>query len=68
MISRRRDTSGNAPDAQVPRDRAISAALLGYALRRPAVAALTDGRCSGAFAPEATVAARRANTPELSVL
>jgi hypothetical protein len=44
------------------------AVLLGFALRRSAVAALTEGRCSGAFAPEATVAARRANTPELSLL
>ena len=37
------------------------------ALRRPDVATLTDGRCSGGFTLEATVAARHANTPELSV-
>jgi dihydroxyacid dehydratase/phosphogluconate dehydratase len=41
--------------------------LLGCALRPPAVAALTDGRFSGAFTPEATVAAPHAITPELSV-
>jgi hypothetical protein len=40
--------------------------LLGRALRRCEEAALTDGRCSGGFTPEATVAARHANTPELS--
>jgi site-specific recombinase XerC len=44
------------------RDRAIIAVLLGCALRRCQVAALTDGRCSGAFTLEATVAARHANT------
>jgi len=32
--------------------------VLGCALRRSAVAPLTDGRFSGAFTPEATVAAR----------
>src|ERR1019366_5427968 len=48
-------------------DRAIIAVLLGCALRRCEVAALTDGRCSGGFTLEATVAARHANTPELSV-
>jgi dihydroxyacid dehydratase/phosphogluconate dehydratase len=41
--------------------------LLGCALRRSAVAALTDGRCSGGFTLEATVGARHANTPELSL-
>ena len=35
--------------------------------RSAAAAALTDGRYSGGFKPEATVAARRANPPELSV-
>jgi len=54
-------------DHQRLRDRAIVAVLLGRALRRPAVAALADGRCSGGFTPEATAAARRANAPELSV-
>src|ERR1039457_6732695 len=44
------------------RDRDIIAVLLGCALRRCQVAALTDGRCSGAFTLEATVAARHANT------
>jgi hypothetical protein len=39
----------------------------GCALRPSVVAALTDGRCSGAFTAEATVAARHVNTPELSV-
>jgi len=39
----------NAPDI-TPRARAIFAALLGCALRRCAVAALADGRCSGGFA------------------
>jgi hypothetical protein len=38
----------------------------GRAFRRREVAALTDGRCSGGFTPEATVAARHANAPELS--
>ena len=48
------------------RARAIIAMLLGCALRRSEVAALTDGRCSGGFTPEATgVAARHANTAEL---
>jgi hypothetical protein len=41
--------------------------LLGRALRRSAVAAPSDRRCSGGFTPEATVAARHANAPELSV-
>jgi len=50
-----------------PRDRAILAVLLGCTLRRCAVAALTDGRCSGGFTLEATVAVRHANTAELSV-
>ena len=49
------------------RDRAIIAVLLGCALRRCEVAALTDRRCLGGFTLEATVAARHANTPELSV-
>jgi hypothetical protein len=31
------------------------------------MAARTDGRCSGGFALEATVGARHANTPALSV-
>ena len=43
------------------------AVLPGGALRRSAVAALAEGRCSGAFTAEATVAARRANTPGLSL-
>jgi hypothetical protein len=42
--------------------------LLGRALRRSEVAALSDGRCSGGFTPKATVAARRANPPELWVV
>src|ERR1035441_3390477 len=33
-------------------------------VRRPAVAARTDERCAGGFTPEATVAARHANTPD----
>src|ERR1022692_5252420 len=37
------------------------AVLLGSALRPSAVAALTDGRCSGGFTPKATVAARHVN-------
>jgi hypothetical protein len=41
--------------------------LLGRALRRSAVAAGSDGRCSSGFTPEATVAAGRANTPGLSL-
>jgi hypothetical protein len=41
--------------------------LLGGALRRCAVAALTDGRCSGGFTLGATVAARYANAPDVSV-
>jgi len=59
-----------APDiaiAQRLRDRASSiAVLLGRALRRSEVAALTDGRfrSSDAFAVEATAAPRQANTPE----
>jgi site-specific recombinase XerD len=60
----------NAPDiatTQGLRDRTIIAMLLGCALRRSAVAALTNGRCSGGFTLEATVGARHANTPELSV-
>ena len=48
------------------RDRAIIAVLLGCALRRCEVAALTDGRSSRGFTLEATVAARHANTPDLS--
>jgi len=59
----------NAPDiapAKGLRNRAVIAVLLGWALRRRAVAALTDGRCSSGFTPEATVAARRAIAPELS--
>jgi len=62
--------SRNAPDIATTnglRDRAIIAVVLGCALRRCAVAARTDGRCSGAFTPEATVAAQHANTPELWV-
>jgi len=47
-----------------PRARAIIVVLLGRALRRPAVAAPTDGRCSGGFKPEATVAARHADAAE----
>src|ERR1019366_6357654 len=43
---------------------ARSAVLLGCALRRSDVAPLTDGRAPGGFTPEATIAARRANTPE----
>jgi hypothetical protein len=35
-------------------------------VRRSAVAALRDGRSSGGFALEATVAATRVNTPELA--
>ena len=52
----------NAPDiatAKSLRDRAIFAALRGGAVRRCEVAALAHGRCSGAFTPEATVAAWR---------
>ena len=45
----------------------LPAGLPSRALRRSEVAALSDGRCSGGFTPEATVAARRANAPELSV-
>jgi hypothetical protein len=45
---------------------AILAVFLGGALRRSAVAAPTNGRCSGGFTVEATVAARRASTPGLS--
>jgi hypothetical protein len=41
--------------------------LLGCALRKCAVAAGTDGRCSGGFTTEATVAARHANRSHLSV-
>jgi hypothetical protein len=41
--------------------------LLGRARRRSAVAALADGRRSGGFTLEATVAARHANAPDLSV-
>ncbi len=60
----------NAPDistTQGLQDRAIIAVLLGCALRRSEVAALTeaDRRCSGGLTPEATGAARRANTAEL---
>jgi len=54
----------NAPDITATkglRDRAITAQ------RRSAVAALTDGPGSGGFTPEATVAARHADSPELSV-
>jgi len=50
------------------RPRHHRAALLGRALRRRAVAALADGRCSGGFTPEATGAARHARVPELSVV
>jgi hypothetical protein len=59
----------NAPDitpAKKPRDRAIIAVLLGCA-RCAGAKWLADGRYSGGFAPEATAAARHANTPELSV-
>jgi hypothetical protein len=47
--------------------REAPAVLLGCALRRSDVAALTDGRCSGGFKPEATVAARRADAWKPSV-
>jgi len=46
---------------------AIITLLRGCALRRCDAAALTDGRRSGAFTPEATGAARRASTLELLV-
>jgi hypothetical protein len=46
---------------------AIIAVLLGCALHRCEAAALTDGCRSGGFTPEATVAARRANAPEVWV-
>jgi hypothetical protein len=46
------------------RDRAIIAVLLGCALHRCKAAALTDGRSSGGFTPEARPAARHANTSE----
>jgi hypothetical protein len=49
------------------RPRHHRAVLLGCALRRSQVAALTDGRCSGGFTEKATVAAPHANAPELSV-
>jgi hypothetical protein len=49
------------------RDRAILAVLLGCALRKCAVAARTDGRCSGGFTTEATVAARHADAWKPSV-
>jgi len=52
---------------KVLRDRAIIAVPLGCALRRCEGAARTDGRCSGGFTAEATVAARHAGAPELSV-
>ena len=58
----------NAPDittARGLRDRAIIAVLLGCALRRSEVAALTMG-CSGGLTVEATVGARYANTTHLS--
>jgi hypothetical protein len=42
--------------------------LLGCALRRPEVAALTDGRWSGGCTLEATVAARHADAPELTTV
>jgi hypothetical protein len=61
----------NVPDITTNkelRDRAILAVLLGCALRRSAAAALTDGRSSGGFTPEATVAARDVNAPELSMV
>jgi len=48
------------------RDRGIIAGLLGCAYGA-GPSWLTDGRSSGGFTPEATVAAGRANTPELSV-
>src|ERR1019366_3425517 len=51
------------------RARAILAVLLGRAPHRSPVAALTEGRCSAdSRRPEATVAARRGNTTERSVL
>jgi len=46
------------------RARAIIAVLLACALRPSAVAALTDGRYSGGFTPEATGDARCANAPD----
>ena len=58
----------NAPDITTTkglRDHAIIAVLLlSRALRRPDLAALTDGRSAGGFTSEATVAARHANTSE----
>jgi hypothetical protein len=47
------------------RDRGIIAVLLGCALCRSVVAALSDMRPSGGFTLEATVAAVHANTPDL---
>jgi len=50
------------------RARAILAVLRGCAPRRCAVAARADGRSSGGFTPEATGAARHANTSAPSAL
>ena len=60
----------NAPNITISkglRELPIIAVLLGCALCRPAVAALSDGRCSGGFTLEATGDTLRADAPELSV-
>ena len=51
---RKASVAGYIATAKGLRERAIIAVLLGCALRRCAAAALTDGRGSGRFTPEAT--------------
>jgi len=61
------ERAGHRDHQGLARPRHHRAVRLGGALRRSAAAAFADGRCSGAFTPEATVTARHANTPEWSV-
>ena len=61
------ERAGHRDRQTAARQRHHRAVPPGCALRPSAVAALTDGRSSGGFTPQATGAARHANAPEASV-